>query len=197
MPSHIARGDSTYPEGLPRDPAAPAEPIPAPAELQHRVSGLSRHRDNSLARVSRRRAHAAAPPSRARGHCSLGSPSRNGVAILNLSPPLSLSLPPPTPASDRLFAFTASGRVFQGPNPSSQLRLYSPSSPHPTRLPMKRRIPHRPRPQTPLRSGSSRRPSVPFPRNTEPRCPRTQLRQGRRRPTTTIRSRASSRSEEL
>lgn len=36
-----------------------------------------------------------------------------------------------------------------------------------------------------------------FHRNNEPRCPRTQLQRGRRRLTTTIRSRASSRLEEL
>lgn len=182
MLSHIARADSTE-----RDLAAPAVPVPVLAELKIPVSGPPRHRDDSLARLSRPRARFAAPPSRATGHSSSGISTRNDVAILN----------PPRRSFGSSLASAACGRVFQGPNPSSQLRLYSPSSPRPIRLRMKRRRLHPPRPQTPLRSGSSRRPSVPWPRNKERHCPRTQLRRGHRRPTTTIPSRASSRPEEL
>lgn len=92
-------------------------------------------------------------------------------------------------------AIAPCGRVCQGPNPSSKLRLYSPSSPHPIRLPMKRPILHPPRPRTPPRSGSLQKRSVPCLRSTEPRCPRiqrlTRRRRRRRRPTTTTPFRAS------
>lgn len=83
------------------------------------------------------------------------------------------------------------GRVCQGPNPSSKLRLYSPSSPHPIRLPMKRQILHPPRPLTPLRNGSLQKLSARCLRSTEPRSPRTQHRRLHHQATITIPFRAS------
>lgn len=82
------------------------------------------------------------------------------------------------------------GRVCQGSNPSSKLRLYSPSSRHPIRLPMKRPILHPPRPLTRPRNGSLQKLSAPCLRSTEPRCPRIQHHPLRRRPTTTTPFRA-------
>lgn len=102
--------------------------------------------------------------------------------------------PPPRPPPPRQPAVRARGRVCQGPKPLSRLLLSSPSSPHPTRLPMKRPTLRPPRPPTPHRSGNSTKPLSPPPPSRptpDPRPPDNNNNNIRRRrqPTTTIPSR--------
>lgn len=100
---------------------------------------------------------------------------------------------PPPPPPPRQPAVRTRGRVCQGPKPLSRLLLSSPSSPHPTRLPMKRPTLRPPRPPTPHRSGNSTKPLSPPPPSRptpDPRPPdnNNNIRR-RRQPTTTIPSR--------
>lgn len=63
-------------------------------------------------------------------------------------------------ASSFIQAVTAHGRVCRGPIPSSQLPLYSLSSPHRIPRSMIRPLLRPPRPLVPLRSASSPKPST-------------------------------------
>lgn len=179
-------------------PSAP-RPVVAETDYQYHyprtVFSSFSHRGDPLVLGS---CSSTAPSKHTRESCTAASPPRGisvheEIVVVNHTPlPPSLLTTPPV----FLSSVRACGWVCQGPKQPAQLRLYSPSSPHPIRLPMKRPNRRPPILSNPHRNESSRRLSVAA-RQTRCRCLRPQRCRLRPWPTTTIPSRVSYRSAAL